>query len=144
MPVQAKAGDNEKKFEALFISKVVDTPLLGKRRFKLAAVNISVDQSFEFDGVDYLVEIDSGNMAKLIVGQYVLLNQLRKLERPAFFMVVHAYKNYNPMRTVQNLNLVNRELFGGNGMPFGAVHMEDLTKWDGGVPSLHGLLKCTC
>ncbi len=59
---------------------MVKALLLGKQCFELAEVNISADQSSNFNGVDYLVDINSGYRAKLIVVQYVLLNQLRKLE----------------------------------------------------------------
>jgi len=141
MTSRPKAGDNERKFEKIFKAKSAGVDLLGKRRFVLREVEISVDQSFEHDGKDYLIEIDSGNMAKLLVGQYVLLNQLRILKKPAFFLVIHTYKNYNPMRTVYNLDLVNRELLGGSGIPFGVVHIDNLANWSGGVASLLNLLK---
>lgn len=140
MTSRPKAGDNERKFEQLFNAKSAGVNLLGKQRFVSGEVEISVDQSFEHDEKDYLVEIDSGNMAKLLVGQYVLLNQLRDSKKAAFFLVVHTYKNYNPMRTVHNLNLVNRGLLGGKGIPFGAIHIDSLANWSSGVVALLNLL----
>ncbi|MBD3816904.1 MAG: hypothetical protein IE913_10775 [Halothiobacillus sp.] len=140
MTSRPKAGDNELKFEQLFDAKSMGVKLLGKQRFVSGEVEISVDQSFEHDGKEYLVEIDSGNMAKLLVGQYVLLNQLCESEKVAFFLVIHTYKNYNPMRTVHNLNLVNQGLFDGKGIPFGAVHIDSLSTWSSGVASLLNLL----
>ena len=134
------AGTNERKFEQIFNLKGEAVVLTGKQRFASGKVQISVDQSFEFNGTDYLVEVDSGNMAKLLVGQYVLLNQLRKSKKPAYFLVVHTYKKYNPQRTVHNLSIVNQGLLDGNGIPFGAVHMDELAHWSGGVSGLLSLL----
>ena len=137
---RAKSGDNERKFKDHFEANVSGTPLKGKQRFNLPGIEISVDQSFEHEGKDFLVEIDSANMAKLIVGQYVLINLLRNLPKEAFFLVVHAYKDYKPMRTVKNLQLVNERIYKGKGIPFGAVHITKLTKWSGGVPGLLAML----
>ena len=139
--MRTKAGDNERKFKTLFETNVPGTPLTGKQHYELSGIKISVDQSFEHEGKEFLVEIDSGNMAKLLVGQYVLVNQLRLLPKEAFFLVVHTYKEYNPMRTVNNLHLVNQKLYGGKGIPFGAVHINHLTKWSGEVPGLLAMLK---
>lgn len=134
------AGENERVFEALFKERAPQTSLLGKRRYVRGNVEISVDQSFSHAGTTYLVEVDSGNMAKLLVGQYLLLNcLLSPSDKPAFFMVVHAYKKYNPIRTIANLSLVNQELLKGNGIPFGAIHIGSLTdEWSNGA---HGLLE---
>ncbi len=86
-----------------------------------------MDESFVHGGNEYLLEIDSGNMAKLLVGQYVLLNQLRKdAVQPAVFLVVHTYKAYNPDRTLENLRLINRQLYKDNGIPFRALHVSAL------------------
>lgn len=139
--VRTKAGDNERKFKALFEANAPGTPLTGKQRYKQPGIEISVDQSFEHEGKEFLVEIDSGNMAKLLVGQYVLVNQLRLLPKDAFFLVVHTYKHYNPMRTVNNLHLVNERLYGGKGIPFGAVHIDQLANWSGEIPGLLAMLQ---
>ena len=141
MNTRPKSGDNERRFVRLFESKAPEIHLLGKRRFWTGAVEISVDQSFADEGIEYLVEIDSANMAKLLVGQYVLLNQVRGRGTAAYFLVVHAYQNYNPMRTVHNLQLVNEQLYNGNGIPFGAIHLNALANWEGGIP---GLIKLAC
>lgn len=141
MPNHPKAGDNERRFETLFNLKSDGVALIGKQRFESNEVEISVDQSFEYEGIDYLVEVDSGNMAKLLVGQYVLLNQLRNTNKPAFFLIVHTYKKYNPVRTIRNLRMVNNGLLGGKGIPFGAVHIDTLANWNGGVSGLLKLLE---
>jgi hypothetical protein len=137
---RAAAGDNERLFEALFEERAPQTSLLGKRRYVRGNVEISVDQSFTHAGTTYLVEVDSGNMAKLLVGQYLLLNcLLSPSDRPAFFVVVHTYKKFNPTRTIANLSLVNQELLQGKGIPFGAIHISSLIDdWFNGT---HGLLE---
>lgn len=140
MTSRAKAGDNERKFEQIFNAKSAGVKLLGKKRFKSGEVEISVDQFFEYGGKDYLVEVDSGNMAKLLVGQYVLLNQLSDIKKASFFLVVHTYKKYNPMRTIHNLSFVNQGLLDATGIPFGAVHIDRLANWGSGVASLLELL----
>jgi len=138
-PTQSKAGDNEKKFRRLFSAKASKTPLLGKKRYKLHDVEISVDDSFEYDGMDVLVEIDSGNMAKLLVGQYMLLNCLRKSDKPAFFLIIHAYKKFSPLRTLKNLGFVNQHFLNGNGIEFGALHLNTIESWSGDLPDLFKL-----
>lgn len=142
MTDRARSGDNERRFKEL-CSRASGVQLLGKRRFAAGDVSISVDESLLHKGTEYLVEIDSGNMAKLLVGQYVLLNQLyQRGAHSPFFLVVHAYGGrgngddspsgslaYNPVRTVNNLQLVNQQLYGGVGIPFAAVHLNSLADW---------------
>jgi len=99
-------------------------------------VEISVDQSFTDGGITYLIEVDSNNYAKLLVGQYVLLNELCDLPKTHVqFLVVHFYDSrtkYNPQRTINNLDLVNNNLYRGRGIKYGAVHFDDLLTWAGG------------
>lgn len=130
------AGTNEGLFKEL-VQRSHDTRLLGKRHFCGGDVKISVDESLEHNGTEYLIEIDSANMAKLLVGQYVLLNQLHtNWTKPQFFLVVHMYKNYNPQRTLHNLELVNQQLYGGKGIDFGAVHFTEIKDWSGDFEAL--------
>lgn len=140
MTTRSKAGDNERKFKEIFEKKSGRIPLRGKQCYESADVEISVDQFFEHKGKEFLVEIDSNNVAKLLVGQYVLLNLLRQSTKEAFFLVVHSFKKYDPMRTVKNLQLVNEKLLAGKGIRFGAIHIESLSRWKGGVPGLIKLL----
>lgn len=132
---RARAGTNEQRFQQLMQRSGVI--LEGKRCFKQGNVQISVDESFTYQDRQYLIEIDSGNMAKLLVGQYVLLNQLHsRTSTPPVFLVVHHYKDYNPKRTVHNLHLVNQQLYAGEGIEFGAMHVNQLDGWDGTFDSL--------
>ncbi len=132
MPSFTRAGENERRFERIFGEYSPDTKLLGKKRYVRDNVEISVDQSFVHGGVEYLVEIDSANMAKLLAGQYVLLNQLYLGHKArAAFLLVHTYRAYNPQRSTNNLTLINRELYSGHGIPFGAIHIDALAQgWD--------------
>jgi hypothetical protein len=134
------AGFNEQRVKALMLQKAPGIGLRGKQRFSDGNVEISVDESFTHGEKEYLLEIDSGNMAKLLVGQYVLLNQLRKdAVQPAVFLVVHAYRAYNPDRTLENLRLVNRQLYKDSGIPFGAVHVSALENCATGLPQVLAL-----
>jgi len=74
-----------------------------------------------------LIEVDSYNMAKVVTGQYILLNQIyRENMGKKFsefikfnrFIVVHFYKNYNPERTVKHLDFIYKNLLKSNGIPF--------------------------
>jgi hypothetical protein len=130
------AGTNERRFKELML-RASGVTLLGKRRFWDGDVEISVDESLKYQDTEYLIEIDSANMAKLLVGQYVLLNQLHKTRYlPQFFLIIHAYKNYNPMRTVHNLELVNQQLYQGKGIEFGVIHFDQLQDWNGNFQEL--------
>lgn len=130
---RAKAGSKEDVVSSLLREKVKGLVLSGKRRFQGANVEISTDESFTYDGITYLVEVDSGNMAKVLVGQYVLLNALHDLNKEKlFFLVVHTYKKYNPQRTLSNLEFANQQFFANNGIRFGAIHLDSLKTWCGG------------
>lgn len=114
------AGNNEKKFKAEIESFYGNQIFSGKKRFIQDDVEISVDQSIEFNGQTFLFEVDSGNYAKLIVGQYVLLNLLmdEELRDKSIFVVVHYYQDYNINRTIKNLKKVNESLYNGKGIKF--------------------------
>lgn len=116
----SKAGDNEKKFRELISKKFGPNCLSGSQTYKKVAANvsISVDDMIEFKDKKLLFEIDSGNYAKLIVGQYVLLNTIIDNPENIQFVVVHYYQNYNVERTYNNLKFINDSLFGGKGIAF--------------------------
>jgi len=127
----SKAGDNEKKFRKLFSNKFPDV-LKGKKIFtnENPDVSISVDDSIERNGVTILIEIDSGNMAKLIVGQFCLLSQMQEiLKNPEkyYFLVVHYYANYKPQRTKNNLSFISKKI--DLKLGFNAISLADLEKF---------------
>lgn len=113
------AGKNERLFEAAF---PFPKDLKGKLIFKSPDydVQISVDNHLELpdQNLTVLFEIDSANAAKLIVGQYVLLNELLTEPEKYLLVILHYYKGYNTERTLHNLNLVNNQLYQGRGLRF--------------------------
>jgi hypothetical protein len=132
----AKAGNNEAVFKEIIESKFGKI-LNGKRiwRNNEKEVEISVDQTIQTDDFDLLIEIDSGNYAKLIVGQYTLLNELHSSSgRKTVFVIVHFYnrntnKPYNPERTLRNLNFINEKTFSGNGISFLAFNLQTFNEF---------------
>jgi hypothetical protein len=131
------AGDNEKNFLDLLEAKFGKKCLSGKRRYTLnlegfEQVEISVDQSLVIeDGRTLLIEIDSGNMAKLIAGQYALLNGMNVDCRDnTAFLVVHYYtnnktgKDYIPQRTLKNINAIQYFSNGKNWLKYNAFHIK--------------------
>ena len=124
----SKAGDNEKDF-IMFMKQKSSIKLQGKKVFgKRNEVNISVDNYFELDGKRVYVEIDSGNMAKLLVGQYTLLHSLSKGDKNSIFFVIHYYKGFNAEITKKNLDYVRNNIFKNDGMKFLATHIDDFKK----------------
>lgn len=131
------AGDNEKKFRDMVVKKFGNNALGGKRAYSSVfdgyaeKVSISVDQTlFLSDGTSILIEIDSGNYAKLLVGQYALLNGIyRGGHGDTLFLVVHCYKastkgdakEYSPVRTMKNLNAIQKINPQVVWMPYAAV-----------------------
>lgn len=141
MTQRTKAGENEHRFAEIMQEKAPEIHLRGKRRFSSGEVEISVDQSLEHDGICYLIEIDSQNIAKLLVGQYVLLNELCKQDKSkVFFLIVHAYEKYNPQRTLSNLQFINEKLYFDKGIKFGAMHISSLDQWQGGFSAFKALI----
>lgn len=123
----AKAGENERLFKAYFEGKY-GGKLKGKGVYKPegSKVEISVDETLVLDGKHVLFEIDSGNTAKVIAGQYLLINELSGHTKDnAIFICIHFYKDYNPERTDNNLNLINENIYGGNAIPHKSFTFEN-------------------
>ena len=125
------AGRNEKRFINLFRTRFGNNVLEGKKVFRNSdSVEISVDNSFRHGNLEFLIEIDSGNMAKLLAGQYTLLNELYTGNKEnCIFVVIHTYKKYNPERTTKNLALINSSIYQGKGIRFFAMHISELEDW---------------
>jgi hypothetical protein len=137
---KAKAGDNEADFRRAFNEKFGAGSLGGKRRYQVRIldhepVSTSVDETIVLpDGRLILVEIDSGNMAKLLAGQYALLNGLCREDRQrTMFLVVHYYidkknnnKPYTAHRTIKNLHAIQSFAPGTDWLPHNAINMEDM------------------
>lgn len=130
------AGGNEKKFEEYFQQKYI-RKLNGKQRYydNITRTEISVDNSITSENHNILIEIDSGNEAKLIVGQYVLLNQLYlEKNKDTLFLVIHYHiqnKNkpserpYNAERTIKNLIFINKSIYNNKGLKFCVFNEKD-------------------
>jgi hypothetical protein len=137
----AKAATREKQFIE-FCNSIDKNLFSGKISFENEEkVYVSVDNSIIFDDEILLIEIDASNQAKLVSGQYTILNLLK--DRPSnkfknivknkslIFFVVHCYgssnnSKYNPARSLKNFEFINRFAFKEKGLKSGAVHFEDL------------------
>lgn len=134
----AAAKDNEKIFRDLFCEKVNSITLSEQKTFaimdeKKRKLSSSVDYYFDHGNRQVLVEVDSYNMAKVLVGQYLLLNQFRnEVLTDPIFLVVHTYSNYEPERTIKYLEHVKDKVLQGKGMPFGVIHINTFKIWAGG------------
>lgn len=124
---ESKAGDNEADFKK-FIRENTDLNLKGKKSFTGENTYISGDEYFEYNGKKVYVEIDSGNMAKLIAGQYILLNILGEFDKDSMFLVIHYYANYNYQRTKNVLECVNKNALDNKGIKFIALHINQFKK----------------
>lgn len=138
----AKAGAREKQFQQL-IAQVDPGLLKGKIDFgNSSEVYVSVDESIEFEDKIFLIEIDASNMAKLVAGQFTLLNLLKdkqstkskeridcSKEKELVFIVVHCYgkdkQAYNPYRSLKNFRFISDKCF-PRGMRFGSLHLKEL------------------
>lgn len=134
----ASAKDNEKIFIDLFGKKVRGVSLSPGKTYGITdtkgrKLSSSVDHYFEHNGRQVLIELDSYNMAKVVVGQYMLLNQFRdnSLSNP-LFLIIHAYRGYAPQRTLKYLEHITENLIKEDSIPFGVVHLDSLKEWGGG------------
>lgn len=136
------AGQNELHFRNAITAKF-GAVLAGKQRYvddqEMAfPAEISVDDSiFLPDGRVVLIEVDSANMAKLVTGQYTLLNGLYKgTVDKTLFLAIHYYVNrkrhphapYEASRTLKNLKFVQKLASARKWLPYNALHMQDFEK----------------
>lgn len=138
---------NESHFKNLVTSKI-GNHFKGKLRLKKGNVEISTDEQIETKDFNLLIEVDSGNYAKLIVGQYTLINSLINLtkenEKTPVFLIVHYHnrnsKNpYNSARTKHNLDFVNKNVFNKNGIKFIAYNLKEFTLFIKDISSVEEL-----
>lgn len=134
-----KRENHELNFKQLMESKFGPC-LNGKRSYRIefngaCRVGTSVDQSMVVSGGrTILFEIDSGNVAKSIAGQYVLLNSLYNGDRTSsIFVIVHCYRDgnnggklYNPERTDNHLRAVRHFSPEKNWLPWVAVSVDQM------------------
>ncbi|MBO5907375.1 MAG: hypothetical protein J6Q85_04420 [Clostridia bacterium] len=130
------AGDNEKNFRMRMTGNI-KSKISFKHKDSKSNVYISVDGHFEYNGRLYLVEVDSGNEAKLLAGQYILLNSIYKQDviegrmyapKDCVFLVIHFYNDYNVERTKNVLSFLKNKL--NLEISFLAIHQENIKDWD--------------
>jgi hypothetical protein len=146
------AGDNEKLFRNLIVEKFGSECLNGKKRYTLSltgfpTASISVDESIIFGDKQVLIEIDSGNMAKLLAGQYALLNGMYYGDKNnSMFLVVHYYQDrksktlYSRERTLKNLNAIQHFTTGADWIPFNAFNIKEFEEIVKNSDSLKNLI----
>lgn len=125
-----KAGDNEKRLASTITS--LGIKLQGKYTMSgFEKIVTSVDQLILHNGYRVLVEIDSYNMAKVVAGQYAILDGMLKNKndnKNIIFIVVHCYKGYDPKRTEKHLNFINKYVFKSKGIPYKAYTEKEFVK----------------
>ncbi|MPN34400.1 hypothetical protein SDC9_181893 [bioreactor metagenome] len=126
------AGDNERNFRNVMAAKFGTSVLAGKKRYKdpiekADSAEISVDDSILLpDGRLVLIEVDSANMAKLIAGQYALLNGLYTGDfDKTLFLTIHYFANYEASRTIKNLKFIQGLAPSRKWLPYAAFHISD-------------------
>ncbi|MCU5110921.1 hypothetical protein OCD79_05140 [Bacillus wiedmannii] len=122
------ACKNEKNFKEIFEQKFGRDSLSKGKTFKNSNVSISVDASINYGGKTILIEIDSGNYAKLLVGQYVLLNELIDKKENIIFLIVHYYDGYKSERTKKNLDFINNRIYEKKGLRYYAYTKDEFSK----------------
>ena len=125
-------AENEKEF-----TKRMNTPeFKGKLHWgNVGEVYISVDAHFVIDDIQYLIEIDSGNEAKLLAGQYCLINDLSEDnvynsydKNHTCFVVIHFYEKYEPSRTNKVLAFLKKKH--NYEIKYLAFHQTDIVSFD--------------
>jgi hypothetical protein len=74
-------------------------------------IKTSVDFKINLGGINFLIEVDSNNVAKIIFGQYLLLNKAKDLPQKPFLIIIHCYDGYNIERTNKHLDYA-KEVYG--------------------------------
>lgn len=140
------AGDNERLFKGLIRERFGEI-LQGKQTWRNPppnTVSISVDETIETTDYRLLIEIDSGNYAKLLVGQYMLINALNGdgiNHRKDIFVVVHyngvnGISPFNPERTRMNLRFCNQTFLSGDGIPFLVFNLRGFNDFISAIDSM--------
>ena len=104
------ALDNEKRI----LNKLNDTYSLNLQKSSSGKIKddlqVSVDFIWDLEGYKILFEVVSYNVAKIVFGQYVLLNHTNEYKKNSILIVIHCYKNYNKQRTEKYLNFAKEKL----------------------------------
>lgn len=98
------ALDNEKLILTQLIENFKPTIEKASSEVIIDNLNVSVDFIWKEKDLTFLFEIDSYNAAKIIFGEYVLLNQVKAYKSNCILVIIHCYKNYNVKRTKKYLD----------------------------------------
>ncbi len=116
-----KAKKNEKRF------KNEITPfgiiLNDAQTYEDNNIKTSVDFKMLAGDKEVLIEIDSYNMSKVVVGQYVILNtilQKQNISKNKIFIIIHFYKGFNTERTKKHMDFINQYSLANKGIPYKA------------------------
>jgi len=96
-----KKNTNENKFFSQFNSLEKGRKITVNKH-----IGTSIDFSFKDEEKEYLIEVDSYNMAKCVVGQYILLHCAPEIKNSSVFVIVHFHKDYRKHRTINHLNFI--------------------------------------
>jgi hypothetical protein len=93
------ALDNEKRI----LSKLNQTYSIDIKKATSVKIKddleVSVDFIWKDKDLTFLFEIVSYSAAKIIFGEYVLLNQVKAYKSNCILVIIHCYKKYNIERT---------------------------------------------
>jgi len=129
-------------FEKLIKGKLIDSkgrPILQKpiNFGKLKKLYTSVDANFIYDSTLYYVEVNTYNVPKPLIGQYILLNQLfdkvneeslkkYTLSNTKLVLITKA-ATLNRFTIIKYLDFVNKKFFKGNGLKYIVIEYDDTT-----------------
>jgi hypothetical protein len=97
------ALDNEKLILNELVKKYNTNIVKAKSEVIIDDLKVSVDFIWKEKKLTLLLEVDSYNAAKIIFGEYVLLNQIKSYEANCILVIIHCYKKYNIERTEKYL-----------------------------------------
>lgn len=135
---------NERKFRRAFSRHFGPDALGEKIKWPTGAtrdeVSITADACVPIEDKTVLVEIDSGNAAKLLIGQYVLLSDFCETNREkTLFLVVHYYKNYDTNRTIKNFQYIAQHILGHKALMFVVLGKNEFWQICRNVNTVHSL-----
>ena len=97
------ALDNEKRI----LSKLNQTYSIDIKKATSVKIKddleVSVDFIWKDKDLTFLFEIDSYSAAKIIFGEYILLNQVKAYKSNCILVIIHCYKKSNIERTEKYL-----------------------------------------
>lgn len=93
-------------------------------------IKTSFDFKFNHNEITYLIEIDSYNMCKCVLGQYAIINHSKSLYNKdnSIFIVIHFYNNFDKQRTINHLVFAQEQL--NCQIPYAVFHIKELERFN--------------